>query len=137
MVASSASTQSSDGRRTSQKRRAVREVVSQLDAFRSAQEIHHLLREQGASVGLSTVYRNLAALAEDDEVDTLRNEDGEVLYRKCSTKHHHHLVCRACGRVEEIEGPAVERWAQGAAAKHGFVDPSHTIEIFGLCPDCA
>ncbi len=139
MAATSASTSSAsrDGRRSSVKRTAVRDIVSELDSFLSAQEIHHLLRDKGESVGLSTVYRNLQTLADDDEVDTLRNEEGEVLYRKCSPKHHHHLVCRSCGRVEEIEGPAVEKWAQRAATEHGFVDASHTVEIFGLCPACA
>lgn len=123
-------------RRASTKRTAVEEILGDSDAFRSAQEIHHQLRARGTAVGLATVYRSLQALAEDDAVDTLRNEDGEVLYRKCSARHHHHLVCRSCGRVEEIEGPAVERWADKAAAEHGFTDVAHTVEIFGLCPAC-
>lgn len=123
-------------RRASTKRTAVEEILGDSDAFRSAQEIHHQLRARGTAVGLATVYRSLQALAEDDAVDTLRNEDGEVLYRKCSARHHHHLVCRSCGRVEEIEGPAVERWADTAAAEHGFTDVAHTVEIFGLCPAC-
>lgn len=111
-------------------------VLDEADAFRSAQQIHHELRSRGASVGLSTVYRNLQTLAEADEVDTLRNEDGEVLYRQCRPDHHHHLVCRSCGRVEEIAGPAVERWADQAATAHGFTDVAHTVEVFGLCPAC-
>ena len=124
-------------RRATKQRAVVREVVADLSSFKSAQEIHQLLAERGESVGLSTVYRNLAALADDEVVDTLRNEDGEVLYRQCSPRHHHHLVCRRCGRVEEIKGPAVEQWADEAAADHGFSDVSHTVEIFGLCPSCS
>ena len=124
-------------RRQSAKRDAVDEVMRDSDAFRSAQDIHHVLRSRGQAVGLATVYRNLQMMLEADEVDTIRNEDGEVLYRKCSPKHHHHLVCRQCGRVEEVAGPAVERWADRAALQHGFVDVSHTVEIFGRCPDCA
>ena len=124
------------GRRTTRQRAIVRDVLEESDAFRSAQQIHHVLRSRGESVGLSTVYRNLQALAEADEVDTLRNEDGEVLYRQCSMKHHHHLVCRTCGRVEEVKGPAVERWADEAAARHDFTDVAHTVEIFGVCPAC-
>ena len=123
-------------RRATKQRAVVREVVADLTSFKSAQEIHQLLVGRGESVGLSTVYRNLAALADDEVVDTLRNEDGEVLYRQCSPRHHHHLVCRSCGRVEEIKGPVVERWADEAAADHGFTDVSHTVEIFGLCPTC-
>jgi Fur family ferric uptake transcriptional regulator len=85
---------------------------------------------------LSTVYRTLQALAESDEVDVLRAEDGEARYRRCSGTHHHHLVCRQCGRAVEVEGPTVERWASAVADEHGFADVSHTLEIFGLCPTC-
>lgn len=106
------------------------------DAFRSAQDIHHLLRSRGHAVGLATVYRNLQAMVDAEEVDTLRTEDGELLYRKCSPRHHHHLVCRNCGRVVEVEGPAVERWADRVAEEHDFVSVEHTIEIFGLCASC-
>lgn len=103
----------------------------------SAQDVHHVLRQRGAAIGLSTVYRNLQALADEHAVDTMRSEDGEILYRKCSPKHHHHLVCRGCGRVEEINGPTVEKWAEKAAAEHGFADVEHTLEIFGMCPKCS
>lgn len=122
--------------RSTRQRELMRAVLDEAEAFRSAQQIHHELRSRGASVGLSTVYRNLQTLAEAGEVDTLRNEDGEVLYRRCRPEHHHHLVCRSCGRVEEIDGPAVERWADQAAREHGFTDVAHTVEVFGCCPAC-
>lgn len=127
---------SSADRRATRPRALVRDIVSEFDTFMSAQEIHHLLRSRGETVGLSTVYRNLQVLADDDLVDTLRNEDGEILYRECSAPHHHHLVCRSCGRVVEVRGPAVEKWADRAAEQHGFTDVAHTVEIFGLCPEC-
>ena len=47
------------------------------------------------------------------------------------------MVCRACGNAVEVEGPAVESWADRVAAQHGFADVSHTMEIFGTCPECA
>ena len=124
------------GARPTRQRRAGATARKGVDDFRSAQEIHDLLRRRGENVGLSTVYRTLQALAERGEVDMLRSEDGEAVYRRCSTSHHHHLVCRSCGRTVEIEGPAVERWADGVAGQHGFTDVSHTLEIFGTCPDC-
>ena len=63
--------------------------------------------------------------------------DGETRYRRCSGSHHHHLVCRECGRTVEVEGPTVERWATSVASEHGYADVSHTLEIFGLCPRCS
>lgn len=122
--------------RNTRQRRAVDSVLAELTAFASAQDIHEILERRGERVGLSTVYRNLQALVESGAVDALRGDDGEVRYRQCSTGHHHHLVCRHCGRTIEIEGPTVERWANAEAAKHGFSDVSHVLEIFGTCDAC-
>ena len=63
-----------------------------------------IVRRRGEGVGLSTVYRALQALAGADEFDVLRAGDGAALYRRCSSGHHHHLVCRDCGRTVEVEG---------------------------------
>lgn len=124
--------------RTTRQRTALDDLMSRVDGFRSAQELHELLRREGASVGLTTVYRHLQALAEAGEIDVLRQGDGEAVYRRCPTDHHHHhLVCRSCGRSVEVEGPAVEKWAVQIAAEHGFHDVEHTVEVFGACADCA
>ncbi len=126
------------GVRTTRQRTAVAEVLGRIDGFRSAQELHELLRREGASVGLTTVYRHLQALADSGQVDTLRTDDGEAIYRRCATEtHHHHLVCHTCGRSVEVEGPEVEAWALSIAAKHGFTEVSHTVEVFGTCGTCA
>lgn len=122
--------------RSTRQRAAVSAALDAISDFRSAQELHEILRRGGENVGLTTVYRTLQALAESGEVDVLRAGDGEAVYRRCSRGHHHHLVCRTCGRAVEVEGPAVERWADRMAAEHGFTEVSHTVEIFGRCPDC-
>ena len=124
-------------RRTTRQRTAVLAVLDDLDSFRSAQQIHAELARRGDSVGLSTVYRCLTALAADGDVDSLLLDDGESVYRRCTgAKHHHHLVCRTCGATVEVEGPTVERWAEKVAAEHGYDDVSHTLEIFGRCAAC-
>jgi Fur family ferric uptake transcriptional regulator len=125
------------GVRPTRQRRAVAAAMESFDDFRSAQDIHGLLKRSGENVGLSTVYRTLQTLAEGGEVDMLRTEEGEAIYRRCSTTHHHHLVCRSCGRTVEVEGPTVERWSSAVADEHGFTDVSHTLEIFGTCPSCS
>ncbi len=122
-------------RRTRQ-RSAVDGILAGRSDFRTAQEIHDDLRQIGERVGLTTVYRTLQAMSEAGELDALRNADGEMAYRRCSTGHHHHLVCRSCGRTVEVSGPAVEKWANAVAAEHGFRDVSHDLEIFGTCDDC-
>ena len=120
--------------RPTRQRIAVTEALASFDDFRSAQQIHELQDRRGAKVGLATVYRTLQRLSESHEVDMLRTEDGEAVYRRCSGTHHHHLVCRVCGATVEVEGPAVESWTTAMAAEHGYADVSHTLEIFGTCP---
>ncbi len=123
--------------RTTRQRTAGAALRDELDDFRSAQDVHDLLRQRGEQVGLTTVYRCLQMLADAHEVDVLRTGDGETSYRRCSTGHHHHLVCRSCGRTVEVDGPAVERWATRVATDNNFTDVSHTLEIFGTCSECA
>jgi Fur family transcriptional regulator, ferric uptake regulator len=123
--------------RPTRQRRAVAAALADVDVFTSAQDIHALLRERGEDVGLTTVYRTLQALADAGDIDVLRSPEGESVYRRCSTGHHHHLVCRSCGRTVEIDGPAVESWADRVAAQHGFAQVEHTLEIFGTCAHCA
>jgi Fur family ferric uptake transcriptional regulator len=122
--------------RTTRQREAVRAVFDDLEGFHSAQDVHALLRGAGDAVGLSTVYRAVQSLADDGELDSIRTDSGEALYRRCSRQHHHHLVCRACGRTVEVAGPTVEQWADRVAGEHGFADVSHTLEIFGTCAEC-
>ena len=124
-------------RRPTRQQTAVIERLGQCEDFTSAQELHARMREAGDKVGLATVYRTLTSLAAAGEVDMSRTDEGEAVYRMCSTGHHHHLVCRHCGRTVEIEGPAVERWAERVATEHGFTDVSHTLEVFGTCSGCA
>ena len=124
------------GRRSTRQRAAVNDILGELAEFRTAQQLHDELRQQGNSIGLTTVYRTLQALADTGDVDVIRTGEGEAAYRRCSTGHHHHLVCRSCGRAVEVSGPAVERWANAVAAEHGFRDVSHDLEIFGTCSNC-
>jgi Fur family ferric uptake transcriptional regulator len=113
-------------------------TLAGLPGFSSAQEIHAELRRKGEHVGLTTVYRHLQALSEQGSIDAIRDDNGETLYRQCGTRaHHHHLTCRNCGRSVEVEGRAVEQWAERVAAEAGFTDVGHTVELFGRCPECA
>jgi Fur family ferric uptake transcriptional regulator len=120
---------------------AVRDALREAGGFRSAQDVYAVLRNGGATVGLSTVYRHLQSLVENNVVDVIHTQDGEATYRFCGApvegRHHHHLVCRRCGRTEEIEGRAVERWAGEVAQAHGYTDVDHTVELFGVCPRCS
>jgi Fur family ferric uptake transcriptional regulator len=124
--------------RVTKQRLAVSAALDRLDDFVSTQDLHRQLQTDGVSVSLATAYRILQSMADEGLVDVLRNADGEAVYRRCSvTAHHHHLLCRNCGKTVEVEAPAVENWAARTARAHGFTAVQHTVEIFGLCPECS
>ena len=124
--------------RSTRQKRALSAVLAQTDRFRSAQELHAALNRSGERVGLTTVYQQLRALAALGQIDSLRSASGELLYRHCDTdQHHHHLVCRGCGRTVEVEDAVVRRWAEKVASDAGFVEVVHHLEFSGTCADCA
>lgn len=123
--------------RSTRQRAEVLALLGDIDGSHSAQQLHLMLQARGAKVGLTTVYRTLQLLVDAGEVDVTRLPGGEQLFRQCGSTHHHHLVCRTCGRTVEVSGPAVERWADRVAGENGFTDVAHTIEIFGTCASCA
>ena len=124
-------------KRNTWQREAVREALGTREGFLSAQSLHSALRDGGSSIGLATVYRALADLAVEGEADSLQQE-GESLYRACTPgTHHHHLICRNCGLTVEIEADAVEQWARQVASEHGFTQPNHVVDVFGLCAECS
>jgi Fur family ferric uptake transcriptional regulator len=122
---------------------AVEQVLHDADGFRTAQQVFDEVRRRGKGIGLTTVYRHLNLLADHGSADVVHRADGESQYRLCgdpavtlgSEEHHHHVVCRVCGRSVEVSGPEVEAWAERVAREAGYTDVSHTLEVFGRCPE--
>jgi Fur family ferric uptake transcriptional regulator len=123
-------------KRNTWQREAVREALEHEPGFVSARALHTVLREGGSTIGLATVYRALADLEAKGEADSLQQE-GESLFRACTSGHHHHLICRKCGTAVEIKADAVEQWARAVASEHGFTEPEHVVDVFGLCASCS
>ncbi|MGC3995308.1 MAG: Fur family transcriptional regulator [Propionicimonas sp.] len=123
--------------RNTRQRTEIRQAVEALANFATAQDIHDRLRHEGSGVGLATVYRTLQALASAGELDAIRTPDGQVAYRTCSPGHHHHLICRSCGRTVEVSIPSLEAQVRTLAAQEGFAQVDHEVEFFGTCADCA
>lgn len=125
--------------RSTRQKVAILRALADIDEFRSAQEIHKLLGQKKFKVGLATVYRTLQKMAAQEEIDAIRGADGETIYRRCGQKegHHHHLICRQCGITITVEGPIIENWTEKIAEQNGFIDVSHTVDIFGICRSCS
>jgi Fur family ferric uptake transcriptional regulator len=127
--------------RDTRQAQAIEAALADADGFRTAQELFAELRGRGERTGLTTVYRHLSLLAELGRADVVHTAGGEAKYRLCGgglgdglDEHHHHVVCRACGRSVQVSGPEVEAWASTVAAAAGYTEVSHTVEVFGLCP---
>ncbi len=123
------------GRQTEQ-RRALLAFLGSAHRCLSAQEIHAELARSGVAVSLATIYRTMARLVAAGALDVVLREDGEATYIAGSSRHHHHLVCRECGRADEIAEPAVARWADQEATRHGFTEVTHVLTLVGVCPGC-
>lgn len=123
-------------KRSTWQKTAVREALANVSGFVSAQELYQVLVLQGQKIGLTTVYRALTDLVQLGEADSLASAEGETKYRNCGTDHHHHLICRECGKAVEFELAGFEAAAAQLALSHGFQDVSHSIELFGICAQC-
>jgi Fur family ferric uptake transcriptional regulator len=124
------------GLRVTRQRLAVLEALQGRTEAVTAQDLHQELRTQERSPGLATIYRTLSSLAQADVLDTF-STDGEQSFRMCDSKHHHHhLVCRGCGSVEEVTSEAIESWVARIARKRGFEVTGHSAEVYGFCASC-
>jgi Fur family ferric uptake transcriptional regulator len=124
--------------RMTKQRRALQAALEAAPGFVSAQDLYGQLRAEGHRIGLATVYTQLRHMAEHGQLDVIRADGGESLYRRCGAgEHHHHLRCRSCGQVTELAAPAVETWASEVARSSGYAELSHSLEITGICPECA
>lgn len=105
--------------------------------FFSAAEIHRRLKAAGANVALSTIYRTLERLLVKGDVTARADAEGESQYMLCNpSAHHHHAICRACGRVEDVDCAAMEQFTESLRALHGFELDGHAIEFTGRCRAC-
>lgn len=123
--------------RQTKQRAAVRAKLAEVNEFVSAQQLHSLISATGNPVGLATVYRCLQAMDNGGEVDSIMGTDGEARYRLCGGEHHHHLVCRSCGKTVELQTESVEKWVRAMANAHGFTEVDHSFELMGICTHCA
>ena len=124
-------------RRNTWQKTAVLEQLSNTAEFVSAQELHQKISQSGKKLGLTTVYRALTEMVEQGMVDSLSISDGEMRYRICTPEHHHHLICRVCGKTVEFDMPGFEELALEVAKANGFTELSHEIELFGVCAGCS
>jgi len=102
----------------------------------SAEEIHAKARLQYPYINISTVYRTLELLKENGLVTETDLGGGRFLYHPAEKAHHHHLVCRKCGKVSDIDITVLDKIRDQLKARYGFDAELDHIAIFGTCKSC-
>lgn len=120
--------------RSTRQRRAIRRVLLETRRPLSPREILELARKQVPSLGLATVYRNLRALVEEGAVVPVALPGEPLRYEAAGAGHHHHFLCRGCGRAFELPGCRLRAHLD---LPPGFSAEDHEVVVYGRCPDCA
>lgn len=125
------------GYRITPSRRAVVEAVAAQPGHFTATGLCRAVAERSPGVGRATVFRTLFLLEELGLVERIHSGHGPDGYVACHAgRHHHHLVCRGCGRIREIEACGVEDLLHRLARDEDFAVEGHFIEIHGRCARC-
>lgn len=116
-------------------RQAILDMINRSDKHWDADEIAYKLKEHGISIGIATVYRGLAALADQGLIESIQLAD-KKRYERADKAHHDHLVCTGCGSIEEFLQPEIEVLQDQVAKERGFHIQGHQLLLFGLCATC-
>lgn len=106
------------------------------DRHMSAEDVYKALLETNEDIGLATVYRVLTQFEAAGLVSRLHFEGGHSVFELNSGKHHDHMLCVSCGRVDEFVDDTIEARQEEIAAKAGYRITDHCLYIYGVCPEC-
>lgn len=120
-------------------RAAVVELLGRQNCCLSPQEIFDRLRKARRPVGIASVYRALEVLADLRLVKRVDAGDGIARFEPAPVDgdHHHHLVCRDCGKVEAFSDSRLERAIDRVAGGLGYSVDEHEVVLVGACADCS
>ena len=122
---------------TRQREAVIRVLSASREGHLSAEEIAQAARASDG-LGLATVYRTLSVLEQIGLVKSIDFGDGRARYEisDSAAHYHHHLVCTACGRVEEVEHDLLQQIEEHVRARHGFTVRDHSLKLYGVCRAC-
>jgi Fur family ferric uptake transcriptional regulator len=99
----------------------------------TAEDVYKLLLNEGSDIGLATVYRVLMQFEQAGILSRNHFEAGKAIFELNEGKHHDHLVCVTCGRVEEFYDPEIERRQQQIAQERGYKLQDHALSLYVVC----
>jgi Fur family ferric uptake transcriptional regulator len=99
----------------------------------TAEDVFKALMTEGADIGLATVYRVLMQFEQAGILSRNHFESGKAVFELNEGKHHDHLVCMDCGRVEEFYDPEIEKRQKSIAQTRGFELQEHALSLYATC----
>jgi Fur family transcriptional regulator, ferric uptake regulator len=99
----------------------------------SAEDVYKVLLAEDADVGLATVYRVLMQFEQAGILSRTHFETGKAVFELNEGKHHDHLVCMDCGRVEEFYDAEIEKRQRSIAQTRGFDLQDHALALYAAC----
>ncbi len=119
-------------------RMKILEILESQDTSRhmSAEDVYKALLEAGEDIGLATVYRVLTQFEAAGLVSRHHFEGGHSVFELEQGRHHDHIVCVKCGRVDEFMDEVIEERQKTIASKAGYEMTDHSLYIYGICADC-
>jgi len=124
------------GYRLTEARRSVAELIGNRRGHFTAGDLLVDARARRLGLGRATVFRTLDVLVDLGAVERLDLPSGEHTYVACEPAHHHHLVCSACGRTDEIDDAGLRAVVRDVARRTGYRVDDHRLELFGVCGAC-
>jgi Fur family ferric uptake transcriptional regulator len=125
-----------NGHRLTPQRMLVIEALHNADKHISAEELYNQLHHRYPYANISTVYRTLELLKELDLVTEADFGEGRVRYHVAEKGHHHHLVCRSCSRIVDMDESALRPLKNTMLQKYGFDADLRHLAIAGMCSEC-
>ena len=99
----------------------------------TAEDVYKVLLAEGSDVGLATVYRVLMQFEQAGLLSRNHFESGKSVFELNEGKHHDHLVCIDCGRVEEFFDAEIEKRQRAVAHSRGFDLQEHALSLYAVC----
>ncbi len=101
-----------------------------------AEDVYKALLEGDEDIGLATVYRVLTQFEQAGLVVRHHFEGGHSVFELDEGGHHDHMLCTACGKVEEFMDEVIEERQKVIAERAGYKFTDHSMYLYGICPDC-
>jgi Fur family ferric uptake transcriptional regulator len=118
-------------------RETIAETTAEMGGAFTVDDLAAAVRGRDSALGLATVYRAVSAMEHSGWLERVGERKGSALYARCpvGARHHHHLICTGCGRIEPADCPLTALTAATESAS-GFTVTGHDVTLYGLCPSC-